>query len=164
MERLWSPADATSGNQRQIATARDPLKQVQSVASGCQWLPETSNGKEGSPVRVRQRALQKPRKSGLFRKRSVLVGWLDARCGALYGAVRRVKAPFLSSGEADLGSGRCRDRPQAPASGLALLTGSSPSLPIAIGGIPCSGERGDRVSPRLGGEGVAEVGVERASL
>jgi hypothetical protein len=28
----------------------------------------------------------------------------------------------------------------------------------------CSGERGDRVAARFGGEGVAEVGVERAAL
>jgi hypothetical protein len=66
MERLWSPAGATSGKHRQISRPAKPRDQAKSVAVGCDWLPRASNGKEGSTVRVRQRALQKPRKPGFF--------------------------------------------------------------------------------------------------
>jgi hypothetical protein len=47
MERLWSPAGATSGNQRQIGRPPKPRKQAKSVAVGGDWLPRASNGKEG---------------------------------------------------------------------------------------------------------------------
>src|SRR5215212_4559710 len=47
MERLWSPAGATSGNQRQIAGRRNRRKQAKSVAVGCHRLPRPQNGKEG---------------------------------------------------------------------------------------------------------------------
>jgi hypothetical protein len=69
MERLWSPAGATSGNQRQSSDAKNARKQAKTVAVGCDRLPPNLDGKEGSTVRVRQRALQKSRKMGLsFRK------------------------------------------------------------------------------------------------
>src|SRR5437870_9977373 len=38
---------------------QDPRDQAKSVAVGCDWLPRASNGKEGSTVRVRQRASTK---------------------------------------------------------------------------------------------------------
>jgi hypothetical protein len=38
----------------------------ETVAVGCDQLPHEIHGKEGSTVRVRQRALQKPCKSQLF--------------------------------------------------------------------------------------------------
>src|SRR6266511_1157705 len=79
--------------------------------------------RRGSTVRVRQRALQKPRKLGLLRKRSVTCGHPCRRYGARFGAFRR------------------RTR-------------------YAI----CSGEGGDGVAACFGGEGVAEVGVERTPL
>ncbi len=47
MERLWSPAGAISGNQRQIESPREPRKQAKSVAAGCHWLPLELDGKEG---------------------------------------------------------------------------------------------------------------------
>jgi hypothetical protein len=47
MERLWSPAGATSGKHRQIGRPPKPLKQAKSIAVGCDWLPRASNGKEG---------------------------------------------------------------------------------------------------------------------
>jgi hypothetical protein len=47
MERLWSPAGATNGNQRQIAQFPKRLKQAKPVAVACPPLPESSNGKEG---------------------------------------------------------------------------------------------------------------------
>src|SRR6266511_6358281 len=46
MERLWSPAGATSGNQRQMGRTRKPRKQAKSVAVGCHRLPRPQNGKE----------------------------------------------------------------------------------------------------------------------
>jgi hypothetical protein len=56
MERLWSPAGATSGNQWQIAPPRKAPKQAKllpCVASGCRGRQMVSRG---SPVRVRKRA------------------------------------------------------------------------------------------------------------
>jgi hypothetical protein len=47
MERLWSPAGATSSKHRQIGRPPKPRKQAKSVAVGCDWLPRASNGKEG---------------------------------------------------------------------------------------------------------------------
>jgi hypothetical protein len=47
MERLWSPAGATSGKHRQISRPSKPRDQAKSVAVGCDWLPRASNGKEG---------------------------------------------------------------------------------------------------------------------
>jgi hypothetical protein len=47
MERLWSPAGATNGKHWQIGGPPKPLKQAISVAVGCDWLPQASNGKEG---------------------------------------------------------------------------------------------------------------------
>jgi hypothetical protein len=47
MERLWSPAGATSGKHRQISRPSKPRDQAKSVAVGCDWLPRVSNGKEG---------------------------------------------------------------------------------------------------------------------
>jgi hypothetical protein len=47
MERLWSPAGASSGKHRQIGRPPKPPKQAKSVAVGCDWLPRASNGKEG---------------------------------------------------------------------------------------------------------------------
>ena len=68
MERLWSPAGATSGKHRQIAPAAKPLKQAKSVAVGCNWLPRASNGKEGvdgsSPSEGRKRKI--PGKRGFL--------------------------------------------------------------------------------------------------
>ena len=61
---------------------------------GCDRLPRKCHG-DGSTVRVRQRALQRPRKSGLFPglARSPMCG----RYGALYGAFRSKKAPQSSA-------------------------------------------------------------------
>jgi hypothetical protein len=47
MEHLWSPAGATSGNQRQMGCPRKLRKQAKSVAVGCHRLPGPQNGKEG---------------------------------------------------------------------------------------------------------------------
>ena len=47
MEPLWSPVDATRGNQRQIGRPAKPQKQAESVATGCHRLPERFHGKEG---------------------------------------------------------------------------------------------------------------------
>jgi hypothetical protein len=45
MEPLWSPAVATGGNQRQTVRHRVRLKQAQTVAAGCYWLPNEAHGK-----------------------------------------------------------------------------------------------------------------------
>jgi hypothetical protein len=60
------PAAATGGNQWQMQAARDPRNQAETVAAACDRLPREPHGKEGSTVRVRQRASQKRRKSQLF--------------------------------------------------------------------------------------------------
>jgi hypothetical protein len=59
MEPLWSPVVATGGSQWQIKSARKPLKQAKSVATGCDRLPEKFMVRRGSTVRVRQRASTK---------------------------------------------------------------------------------------------------------
>jgi hypothetical protein len=47
MERLWSLAVATSGNRWQMGTPRKRLKQAETVAIGCDQLPQGPDGKEG---------------------------------------------------------------------------------------------------------------------
>src|ERR671930_453205 len=63
MEPLWRPVAATRGKS-QIASARNRHNQAKTVVVGCDRLPEAAHGKEGSPVRVRKRALQKRRAPG----------------------------------------------------------------------------------------------------
>jgi hypothetical protein len=46
MEPLWSPVDATGGNQQQIEVAPKPRKQARSVATGCDQLRASFHGKE----------------------------------------------------------------------------------------------------------------------
>jgi hypothetical protein len=47
MEPLWSPVDATGGNQRQIARTRKGQKQAKTLATACHRLRATFHGKEG---------------------------------------------------------------------------------------------------------------------
>jgi hypothetical protein len=47
MEHLWSPAVATGGNRWQMGRPSKRLKQANTVAVGCDWLPESFHGKEG---------------------------------------------------------------------------------------------------------------------
>jgi hypothetical protein len=47
MEPLWSPVVATGGNRAQIAPAEERLKHAETVAVGCNRLPEGAHGKEG---------------------------------------------------------------------------------------------------------------------
>jgi hypothetical protein len=67
MEHLWSRAEATGGKRAQIEWPQERLEQAKTVATDCGRLPIGAHGKGGSTVRVRQRALQKSRKSGLSR-------------------------------------------------------------------------------------------------
>src|SRR3954468_5087359 len=68
MEPLWSPVVATGGSRSQIRRPRNPQKQAETIALRCGRLPATFMVRRGSTVRVRQRALQKPRIRGfLFR-------------------------------------------------------------------------------------------------
>jgi hypothetical protein len=66
MERLWSPAGATSGNQWQIALPRKAPKQAKSVAVRCEWLPRASNGKEGVDGSSPSEGSAKAPQTGLF--------------------------------------------------------------------------------------------------
>jgi hypothetical protein len=52
------------------------------------WQPRPQMVRRGSTVRVRQRALQKPRKAGLLLERSLARSTASGRYGALYGAFR----------------------------------------------------------------------------
>ena len=47
MERLWSPAVATSGNRWQMREPRKRLEQAKTAATGCDQLPIGAHGKEG---------------------------------------------------------------------------------------------------------------------
>jgi hypothetical protein len=58
---------ATGGKPWQMPQARTGQKQAKTVAVGCDQLPRRAHGKEGSPVRVRKRALQKRRTPAPFR-------------------------------------------------------------------------------------------------
>ena len=69
-----------------IGVAPKRQKQAETVAVGRDRLPIGAHGKEGSTVRVRQRALQKPRMTELFRMCSVGVGDCEGPDGAVYGA------------------------------------------------------------------------------
>jgi len=60
MEHLWSRAGATGGNRWQMEKPKKRLKEAKTVAMGCDRLPFGAHGKEGSTVRVRQRALKSP--------------------------------------------------------------------------------------------------------
>src|SRR5918994_3354992 len=74
------------------------LRQAHTVAVGCDQLPESFHGKEGSTVRVRQRALEKRRKPALFRWPALADSPACDGYGALYGAFRfRARAPDVGS-------------------------------------------------------------------
>jgi hypothetical protein len=47
MEPLWSPVVAIGGNRSQIASTRKRPKQAETVAVGCDRLPQAAHGKEG---------------------------------------------------------------------------------------------------------------------
>ena len=47
MEHQWSRAVATHGNQRQMSQLKNRLKQAETIATGCDQLPESFDGKEG---------------------------------------------------------------------------------------------------------------------
>jgi hypothetical protein len=53
---FMEPRVATGGNPLQIAHARESRNQAKTLAVGCDQLPRRAHGKEGSTVRVRQRA------------------------------------------------------------------------------------------------------------
>src|SRR4051794_31260240 len=58
MEPLWSPMVPIGGKPWQMPQARTGQKQAKTVAVGYDQLPRRAHGKEGSPVRVRKRALK----------------------------------------------------------------------------------------------------------
>jgi hypothetical protein len=89
MEPLWSPVVATGGNRRQIGSAQTRPKQAKTFVVGCDRLPETFMVRGGgSTVRVRQRALQKPRLTALFVSDRLAGSRTWGRYGALFGAFR----------------------------------------------------------------------------
>ena len=78
MERLWSPAVATSGNRWQMREPRKRLEQAKTVATGCDQLPIGAHG----------RALQKRRKSALFLRYRFAQAPVCSGYGAVYRAFR----------------------------------------------------------------------------
>src|SRR5712691_848763 len=62
MEHLWSPAGATGGNRWQMGRDRKPLKQADPQPVATHGNRFAAHGKEGSTVRVRQRASRKASK------------------------------------------------------------------------------------------------------
>jgi hypothetical protein len=73
---------ATGGKSQRHETAEASPK---TVAVGCDRLREEAHGKEGSTVRVRQRALQKAPESGAFRWSSTCSASRLLRYGKAYG-------------------------------------------------------------------------------
>jgi hypothetical protein len=71
-----------------IKGAQKRRKQAKSVAVGCHGLPESFHGKEGSTVRVRQRALQRACKQALLFSAFIALSPACARYGALFGALQ----------------------------------------------------------------------------
>jgi hypothetical protein len=67
MEPLWSPAVATAGNRWQMGGRRERLRQGQFVAVGCDQLPESFVVSRGSTVRVRKKASDVLRQTGIPR-------------------------------------------------------------------------------------------------
>jgi hypothetical protein len=61
----WLQPVASSGKQWQVESARKPQEHGKTVAADCDQLPIGAHGKEGSPVRVRKRALDMPASRGL---------------------------------------------------------------------------------------------------
>jgi hypothetical protein len=57
MEPLWSPVVATGCNRSQIRWPQELQKQVETVAAGCDRLPETFHGKEAVPRSSRAEGL-----------------------------------------------------------------------------------------------------------
>ena len=86
MEHLWSRADATGGNWSQVRPARKRLERGDWQPLATAGTLPSFDGKEGSTVRVRQRAIRKPRKSELFRMCSVDAAASQGLDGAVYGA------------------------------------------------------------------------------
>src|SRR5919108_2936934 len=99
MEPLWSPLVATGGKRWQIAQPRKRRNYAKTVAMGCDRLRKAAHGKEGSTVRVRQRACTKALQSGAFVSRELARSPACDRYGALYGALKfRTRAESVGNG------------------------------------------------------------------
>src|SRR5215210_6688380 len=88
MEPLWSPVVATGGTQWQIRSARNPPKQAESVAVGCERLPEKFHGKEGVSGSSPEEGSAKSPHKRLFVSDQLAGSRTWGRYGALYGASR----------------------------------------------------------------------------
>jgi hypothetical protein len=88
MERLWSLAVATGGNRWQIAYPRKPRNTAKIVATGCNQLPRSQNGKEGVDGSSPSEGLQKRRKSAVSRSGRLAPTRTCGGYGAVYGAFR----------------------------------------------------------------------------
>jgi hypothetical protein len=99
---------ATGRKWDDLESGSDTRKPLPWVATGCR---KRHMVRRGSTVRVRQRALQKPRKSGLFLSSQLAESPACGRYGALYGAFR------FENQSASRRSGRgCGRSPRIPAS------------------------------------------------
>jgi hypothetical protein len=134
---LWSSVVATAGTINVIAAAHKPRKQAKSVASAATGCLRSSMVRRGSPVRVRKRALQRPRKAAPF--------------------LFHVQMALLAAGVKVLsfGQGLCRSSRRST---QGFFTGGSPLAP-SPGGRAWSKESGP--SPR-GRVSFAELTRERA--
>jgi hypothetical protein len=96
MEHLWSPAGATSSNQRQIARPPKPQKQAKFVAVSCPPLLEPSNGKEGVDGSSPSEGSRKACIGACFRSAGLAEPPMCTGYGAVYGAFRS-RTPLLRS-------------------------------------------------------------------
>src|SRR5262249_46055676 len=85
---LWSPVVATGGNRSQIAQPREPWKQAETVAVGCDRLRRRAHGKEGVSGSSPEEGFAKaPQTVAFFARRDCKVSSL-LMDGALSGALR----------------------------------------------------------------------------
>src|SRR5215218_7458722 len=170
MEPLWSPAVATGSNRWQMGRRPERLRQAQTIAVGCDRLPRLFMVRRGSTVRVRQRALQKPRKSLSFRSARLAEGQCAVgmelfmelsgprttgdydtfrpESGAVGGGGRRPQASRDLGGRAKTGKCAWARSPGTRSHGPNRARRSPISVPEVSVGRHTLGIRSDEVSPQ----------------
>jgi hypothetical protein len=110
----WLQPVAISGRSDRHGNGENKPKPLPLVATGCR---EKHMVRRGSTVRVRQRALQKPRTTGLFTSDRFADSRTWGRYGALYGAFRSKTRSWRAALRATARRQRRFGAPQLPRSG-----------------------------------------------
>jgi hypothetical protein len=93
MEPLWSPAVATGRSRWQTGRPRKRLGQAQTVAVGCDRLPERFHGKEGVDGSSPSEGFAKAPQIALFLSARLARAPVCGRYGAAYGAFSLETSP-----------------------------------------------------------------------